>query len=68
VVLALEAAAADRTHLLGGLAAGLPPGEGAGIIDPYGGSDAAYERTFDQLRDAIRAVLPVVVRAAESAS
>lgn len=46
----------DRATTLGDFAAG-PGGEGRSVADPYGGSEAVYQETFDELRGLISAAL-----------
>ena len=47
--------AGDRAATLGDFAAG-PAGEGRPVADPFGGSEAVYQETFEELRELIGAV------------
>jgi protein-tyrosine-phosphatase len=47
--------AGDRAATLGDFAAG-PEREGRPVADPFGGSEAVYQETFDELRELIAAV------------
>ncbi len=46
----------EKASTLGGFAAG-PDGEGEAVKDPYGGSEAVYEETFNELRGLVGAAL-----------
>ncbi|HEX9936098.1 MAG TPA: low molecular weight protein arginine phosphatase [Longimicrobium sp.] len=48
--------AGERATTLGDFAAG-PGGEGPSVADPFGGSEAVYEDTFQELRELITAAL-----------
>jgi protein-tyrosine-phosphatase len=45
-----------KSTTLGDFAAG-PNGEGEPVQDPYGGTEAVYEETFNELRPLIAAAL-----------
>ncbi|HEU4560109.1 MAG TPA: low molecular weight protein arginine phosphatase [Longimicrobium sp.] len=48
--------AGERATTLGDFAAG-EEGEGHSVADPFGGSEAVYQETFDELRELITAAL-----------
>jgi protein-tyrosine phosphatase len=66
-ILALDASARERAHLLRGFAEALPAGEGRGVVDPVGGGPQLYNRVYAEIHAALEAALARILALADGA-